>query len=130
MQRKSNFYTCEKCGNFVKLLSASGSELCCCDREMENVIPFTDGPLAKKHLPIVSLEDNKVIVEVGEIMHPSEANHSISWIHLITRLGSQFKYLLPGEDPRATFVFGSDDIPVAVYAYCSAHGLWKTQINK
>ncbi len=130
MDRKSNFYVCEKCSNFVKLLSASGNELCCCDREMDNLIPFTEGPLAKKHLPVVTVAGNRVKIEVGEDMHPSEENHAISWIHLITRLGSQFKYLLPGDKPVATFYFSEGDIPIAVYAYCSTHGLWKAQINK
>ena len=130
MERKSNFFVCEKCGNFVKLLTASGKELSCCENRMENVVPLTEGVLAKKHLPKVSAQKNRVRIEVGEVMHPSEQNHAIAWIHLITRLGSQYKHLLPGDEPVATFVLGDGDIPIAAYAYCSTHGLWKTQINK
>ena len=130
MERKSNFYICKKCKNFVKLLTCSGNEMSCCGMELENVVPQTDGQLSQKHLPLVSTKGNKVTVKVGELMHPSEDNHAIAWIHLITRLGSQYKYLLPGEEPAATFVLSDGDIPVSAYAYCSTHGLWKTQINK
>ena len=130
MERRSNFYICGECGNFVKLLTASGKEVSCCGKKMGNIEPYTDGTLAKKHLPIVEAKKGRVTVKVGEIMHPSEENHAIAWIHLITRFGSQYKYLLPGEEPTAEFSLTDGDIPIAAYAYCSTHGLWKTQINK
>ena len=130
MERKSNFYVCAECGNFVKLLTASGKEMSCCAKKMENAQPYTDGPLAKKHMPKVTVNGNKIAITVGELMHPSEENHAIAWIHLVTRLGSQFKHLLPGEEPVADFILSDKDIPIAVYAYCSTHGLWKAQINK
>ena len=33
----------------------------------------------------------------------------------------------PGEAPNVSFCLGNDK-PVAVYAYCNLHGLWKTAL--
>ena len=59
----------------------------------------------EKHVPQVSVEDNKIKVVVGSVEHPMLPEHSIQWIYLDTEKGSQLKYLQPGEKPSA--VFGS-----------------------
>ena len=33
-----------------------------------------------------------------------------------------------GEAPAAEFALTADEKPIAVYAYCNLHGLWKTDI--
>ena len=38
------------------------------------------------------------------------------------------KELSPDEDPEAVFAL-ADEKPVAVYAYCNLHGLWKADIK-
>ena len=38
------------------------------------------------------------------------------------------KWLNPGEAPNVKFLL-SEEKPVAVYAYCNLHGLWKTELN-
>ncbi len=35
---------------------------------------------------------------------------------------------IPGEAPKAVFALAGEE-PVAVYAYCNLHGLWKTEVN-
>ena len=53
--------------------------------------------------------------------------HSILWIYLKTDKGGYRKNLSPGEAPKAVFRL-SDERPVAVYAYCNLHGLWKADV--
>ena len=54
--------------------------------------------------------------------------HYIQWIYLETENGGQRRAFKPGDTPEATFCTGKDK-PVAVYAYCNLHGLWKTEIK-
>ena len=56
-----------------------------------------------------------------------ESVHWIEWIQLETEQGSQRKYLKPGQAPRVRFLL-EEDKPLAVYAYCNLHGLWKTEL--
>jgi len=44
-----------------------------------------------------------------------------------TDKGGQRKCLKVGEAPVIKFAL-ADEKPVAVYAYCNLHGLWKTDI--
>lgn len=48
--------------------------------------------------------------------------------HCQTENGGQRRTFRPGDTPEATFCTGKDK-PVAVYAYCNLHGLWKTEIK-
>ena len=43
----------------------------------------------------------------------------LKWIFM-----GQLRTLAPGQAPKAVFELGSEK-PVAVYAYCNLHGLWK-----
>jgi len=54
--------------------------------------------------------------------------HSIEWVSLQTRKGSQRVRLNPNAEPVAQFVLADGDEAVAAYAYCNLHGFWKTQI--
>ena len=53
--------------------------------------------------------------------------HSILWVYLETDKGGQRKNLEVGATPEVTFAL-KDEKPVAVYAYCNLHGLWKKEI--
>ena len=53
--------------------------------------------------------------------------HSIQWIYLQTKKGGQRKNLAAGEAPAAAFAL-VDDEPIAAYAYCNLHGLWRKEI--
>ena len=64
-------------------------------------------------------------VVVGDVIHPMAEEHYIEWISLQTKQGNQRKLLLPGMEPKATFLIETDDEVEAVYAYCNLHSLWK-----
>lgn len=82
----------------------------------------------EKHVPDVKVSGDMVTVKVGSVPHPMIENHYIQWIVLETEQGYQQKALKPGETAEAVFSVCGDDKPVAAYAYCNLHGLWKTDI--
>jgi superoxide reductase len=53
--------------------------------------------------------------------------HSILWVALESDKGLYRKHLEVGAAPEAVFAL-ADEKPVAVYAYCNLHGLWKQEL--
>jgi superoxide reductase len=94
---------------------------------MEELVPNTVDAAKEKHVPVVTVEGNKVVVEVGSVAHPMLEEHFIQWIYLQTKNGGQRKCLVPGQEPKAVFALEDDEV-VAVYEYCNLHGLWKTEV--
>ena len=130
MDRKSKFFICKKCGNLMNSYQFSGNIPSCCNAKMENMTPKCDDEGREKHLPYAVTEGDRVRVTVGSTLHPMTEGHGISWIYLVTKFGDARKYLLTGEEPIATFLLEKGDIPIAAYAHCNLHGIWKTVINK
>jgi len=81
----------------------------------------------KNIFPLSQWKGNTVKVEVGSVEHPMIEEHSILWVYLQTDKGGQRKCLEVGKAPVVTFAF-ADEKPIAVYAYCNLHGLWKADI--
>lgn len=92
---------------------------------MYELIPGTTDAAREKHVPVYSVENGTVSVNVGEIDHPMLAEHYIEWVSLQTKFGNQRKQLKPGNEPSVTFALSDGDEVEAVYAYCNLHGLWK-----
>ena len=124
-----NLFVCKLCGNTTELLNSSGVPMVCCGKEMTKIIPNTVEASTEKHLPEITVSGSNVSVQVGSVMHPMESGHFITFIYLETKTGSQNKRLKPGEEPKAVFTLNADDAPLAAYAYCNLHGLWKTEIK-
>ena len=125
MERK--FLVCRRCGNLVEMINDSLITPMCCGMDMELLIAGTVHADREKHIPVIQIDGNKVLVLVGSFVHPMEENHYIDWIYLQTERGGQRKCLKPGEEPVAVFSL-TDDKPVAVYAHCNLHGLWKADM--
>lgn len=126
---ETKFYFCPICGNVIMKTVDSGVSPSCCGKEMEELIPHTkeDPDKAESHLPVVIRVDvYNVKVSVGTKLHPSLANHHIEFIYLETQRGGCIRYVEPEQEPYATF--SSLGTPIAAYAYCNIHGLWKTNI--
>ena len=121
------FKICRHCGNLVEMIEDKKVPVMCCGQKMETLEPNTVEASGEKHVPVVTVKDNVVEVNVGSVNHPMMPEHFIQWVFLETEHGVQRKTLLPGEAPVAKFTL-VDDKPVAVYAYCNLHGLWKTEI--
>lgn len=124
---EGRFYVCRHCGNLVGMIHSSGAPIVCCGEKMEALEPNTVEASGEKHLPVVSSKDGVLTVDVGSVAHPMIPEHFIQWIYVEMENGGQRKALKPGDAPRATFCLG-DEKPVAVYAYCNLHGLWKTKV--
>lgn len=126
---ETRFHSCRRCGNLVGMIHDVGVPIFCCGEEMEVMEPNTTEASGEKHLPVVSRNGDIVHVNVGSASHPMTEEHSIQWIYLQTDRGGQRKCLLPDQPPEAAFAL-ADETPVAAYAYCNLHGLWKTEIRR
>ncbi|MBS4829554.1 MAG: desulfoferrodoxin [Firmicutes bacterium] len=123
----AKFYICRRCGNLVEMIHDVGVPVFCCGQKMEPLVPNTVDASGEKHLPVVTVADGVVTVNVGSADHPMLPEHFIEWVYVETENGGQRKALKPGDAPHVSFYIGSDK-PVAVYAYCNLHGLWMTEV--
>lgn len=126
MSANVKFYICEHCGNLIGMINDAGVPMMCCGKKMTKLEPGTVEASAEKHIPVVTVDGDKVNVFVGEVEHPMVEAHSILWVYLQTEKGGQRKCLEVGKAPSVSFTL-TDDKPVAVYAYCNLHGLWKAE---
>ena len=121
------FYSCSHCGNTAVLVIDKGVPVVCCGEKMKELAPNTVEASAEKHLPAVTASGNGINVQVGSVPHPMEDGHHIEFVYVETAEGGQRKRLIPGKDPKCDFIF-ADDKPLAVFACCNLHGLWKTEL--
>ena len=124
---ETRFYVCEHCGNIVGMIHNAGAPMICCGMKMVELIPNSVNASVEMHLPVVTVENGKVHAKIGAIPHPMIERHHIVWVYLQTDRGGQRKCLEVGGKPEASFAL-CDEKPVAVYAYCNIHGLWKTEL--
>lgn len=95
---------------------------------MTQLVPNTTDAAQEKHVPVVSIQDNLVTVNVGSVSHPMEEKHHIAWIYLQTSQGGHRKCPPVDSKPEVTFALTEGEEAIAVFAYCNLHGLWKAQI--
>ena len=123
----NRFYICEKCGNIVGMIHNGGVPMMCCGQKMAKLEAGVVEASLEKHIPVVAVEGNTVRVNVGSVTHPMSEEHHIAWVYLQTNRGGQRKCLDVNGAPEVIFAL-ADETPVAVYAYCNLHGLWKADI--
>ena len=124
---EEKFYFCKKCGNLAVMITASGVTPKCCGDDMECLVAHTGNEGIEKHLTVVEkISDNEVIVRVGSNPHPMVEAHYIEFICLQTSTGFVISRLKPEEKPEVRMCFTGT--PIAVYAYCNIHGLWRTDL--
>ena len=122
---EQKFYICEHCGKIIAVVKESGGPVMCCGQKMKEIIPGTTEAATEKHIPVYTVENNIVKVNVGEVAHPMLSEHYIEWVSVQTKQGNQRKQLVPGAAPEVCFAICEGDDVEAVYAYCNLHGLWK-----
>ena len=123
----AKFYICEHCKNLVGLINDAGVPMMCCGQKMTKLEAGVVEASKEKHIPEVKVDGNIVNVNVGAIEHPMTEEHLINWVYLQTENGGQRKSLKAGDKPSVNFAL-VDEKPVAVYAYCNLHGLWKVEL--
>lgn len=122
-------YKCNVCGNVVEMMVEGGGTLVCCDEEMELLTAKETDEGNEKHLPVITIEGNTVIVKVGSIEHPMVENHSIQFIQINYNNKKERILLKPGMKPEAVFNV-QETGPIMIFEYCNLHGLWKTSVYK
>lgn len=127
---KAKFYICRHCGNIINFAEQSGVPVICCGEKMQELVPNTTESSNEKHLPVIHVVGQQVIVNVGSVAHPMTAEHYIKWICLQTRQGIQIKNIQPGGNPGVIFTINEEDEAEAAYAFCNLHGLWATELPK
>ncbi|MCL1855317.1 MAG: desulfoferrodoxin, partial [Clostridia bacterium] len=89
--------------------------------------PNSTDAAAEKHVPVIEVRGNTATVTVSGVRHPMTEEHHISWVMLHSDQGNQRKKLSHTGEPAAVFALAEGDRPLAVYARCNLHGLWKGQ---
>lgn len=121
------FYRCETCGNIVGLIHEGGGQLVCCGQPMKELIPGAVDAATEKHVPVCTLDGNKLSVQVGSVEHPMLEDHWIQWICVTDGKQTQRIKLNPGDAPKAEFILADPSKPFVVFEYCNLHGLWKAE---
>lgn len=91
--------------------------------EVELIANTTDGA-KEKHVPVFTIKENNVHVEVGSTLHPMTEAHHIVFIAIVTNQKAERKQLDPVGEPKADFVLAEGEKIEKVYEYCNLHGLW------
>lgn len=121
------YYICEHCGNIIEYVKDSGVPIMCCGQKMTEIVPGTSDGAVEKHVPVVTVSGNEILVQVGSVEHPMVEEHYTEWIVIQTEKGSQKVRLSAGDEPKAKFLLVDNDRLVSAYAYCNLHGLWKSE---
>lgn len=127
MYKGQRFFVCKHCGNLVGLILNKGVPLVCCGEEMAELIPNTVDASVEKHVPVVTVKDNIVSVDIGSTPHPMTQEHHIEWVYIETEKGGQRKSYFNDNIAHVEFSLVDDKV-VAAFAFCNLHGLWKTEV--
>ena len=98
-------------------------------KDAQEITPNSVDAATEKHMPVVTVSGQTVTVNVCSVTHPMSEEHLITTVVLETQNGAQYKYLTHDMEPIVHFSLYSTDKPIAAYAYCNLHGLWKVDIN-
>ena len=75
---ENRFFICEHCGNLIGMIHDAGVPMMCCGQKMTKIEPGTVEASREKHLPVVTVTENTVKVEIGSQAHPMTEEHSIA----------------------------------------------------
>ena len=118
-------YKCRTCGQIIISVNEKSDNITCCGSDMMLLKAGEVDAALEKHVPVYTLEDNIINVQVGEVIHPMEEDHYIECIIYEYNNGYDIVKLNPGEEPKAKFNYKGTG---AIYEYCNKHGLWKKEI--
>ena len=122
----ANYFKCIHCGNVVMKVVDMGVDIECCGDTMHPLKANTEEASVEKHLPVVTrIDESRIRVDVGSEPHPMSSEHHIAFIYVETAHGG---IRIDLNDKPGAIVCLCHDKPIAVYAYCNLHGLWKTKV--
>lgn len=126
MKDKIRYYKCPICGNVIEVINGDVGRVRCCGQELVLLNANTVDAALEKHVPVYEIDGSEIIVRVGEVIHPMEEKHYITFISLVTDDKVIRVDLKPGVEPvaRLPYVQNAD-----IYEYCNLHGLWKSTVE-
>src|SRR5574344_1197866 len=104
------FYKCAHCGNIIAYVENKGVPVICCGEKMQEIVPNTVDASKEKHLPITTVNNGHVHVEIGSVAHPMTGEHFIAWIAIATKFGNQRKELKNGIPSADFMICDGDDV--------------------
>ena len=119
-------FKCNMCGNVLEAINDKCDNVTCCNTEMKELKAFEVEGAKEKHIPVYNLEDNKLMVSVGEVLHPMDEDHYIEFITYESGNNVYRVNLKPGDEPKCSFPYLGEG---TLYAYCNKHGLWKSDVK-
>ncbi|WP_409199640.1 desulfoferrodoxin family protein [Methanobrevibacter sp. DSM 116169] len=124
MIKNNELYKCNKCDYIVEMIHGGACEMKCCDEEMELLKAIQKEEGTEKHIPIITVDADKIKIDIGEVPHPMVEEHWINFVELF--VGDQIfrQELYPGDEPSVTFNVASKGEEVSARIYCNIHGLW------
>lgn len=129
MAKLNRFYKCEICGNVISVVESGEGTLVCCGQNMTLLEEKTNEAEGKeKHVPVIEIKEDSVIVRVGEVEHPMVDEHYISLVQLIDNdhviMGKRLK---PGQKPVVEFKVNPKDLgKFGARILCNVHGVYRT----
>ena len=126
MKEKIKYYRCPICGNIIEIVYGDIKRVKCCGQNLEELTANTQDAAVEKHVPVYEIENNEMIVKVGETLHPMEEKHYITMISLVTDDKVIRIDLKPTDEPIVKLPYIKDAI---IYEYCNLHGLWKNIVE-
>ena len=126
MKEKIKYYKCPVCGNIIEVVNGNVSRVKCCNQELVLLNANTEDAAVEKHVPVYEKDGEEIIVKVGEVIHPMEEKHYITFISLVTDSKVIRVDLNPGDKPEVRLPYEKDAI---IYEYCNLHGLWKNEVK-
>ena len=124
--KEVKYYRCPICGNVIEVVNGNVNMVKCCGATPVLMEANTVDAAVEKHVPVYEIDGEEIIVKVGEVIHPMEDAHYITFITLVTNDRVIRVDLKPGDEPvvRLPYVSGS-----VIYEYCNLHGLWKNEVK-
>ena len=124
MAKINEIYRCNLCGIMVEAIVEGAGELVCCGEAMELLEPRQLPEGGVKHIPVITKEDGKIVVPMGEEPHPMLEEHYLNFVELIVGDQVYRANLKPGDEPKAVFDVNAEVEDVKAIEYCNIHGLW------
>lgn len=126
MTNLRDIYKCELCGHVVEVANEGAPTLTCCGQDMTKLEAKTADEGKEKHVPVIEETADGIVIKVGSVAHPMEADHYIKFIEILKSDKVIRVELKPGQDPQTAPCSGlkKEDI-VEVREYCTKHDLWK-----